>query len=101
METQTGTNGKGKAKARVNHDHQEAVQQPKVIKQRIDSLVNAKQAADDAAEAYSDAIKKAAEDSGYLASVVKKFVTARASEKFEEKHRECEQQLELFEEVGE
>lgn len=103
METQPGTNGKGKrkAKARMDADKQEAVQQPKVIKERIDELVNAKQRADDAAEAYSDAIKNAAEASGYLASAVKKFVTARAGEKFEEEHRKVEQQLELFEEVGE
>lgn len=101
METQTRTNGGRKAKARVNPDHQEAVQQPKVIKERIEELVNAKQRADDAAEAYSDAIKSAAEASGYLASAVKKFVTARAGERFEEEHRKVEQQLELFEEVGE
>lgn len=89
------------AKARVGADKQEAVQKPKIIKDRIDELVNLKERADDAAERYSDGIKRAAEDSGYLASVVKKFVTARAGEKFEEKKRECEQQLELFEEVGE
>lgn len=102
METQTGTNGKGKrAKARVGKDQQEGVQQPKIIAELIDELVRLKERADDAAESYSDGIKRAAEDSNYLASVVKKFVTARAGEKFEEKKRECEQQLELFEEVGE
>jgi hypothetical protein len=102
-QTGTGTNGKGKrrAKARMDQDKQEAVQQPKIIGQRIDELVRLKNAADDAAEAFSDGIKKAAEDSGYLASAVKKFVTARAGEKFEEEHRKVEQQLELFEEVGE
>jgi hypothetical protein len=85
----------------MDADKQPAAQQPQVIADRIDELVKLKGAADDAAESYADSITKAAEDSGYLASVVRKFVTARAGEKFEERKRECEQQLELFEEVGE
>ena len=103
MQTQTGTNGKGKrgAKGRMDGDKQPAVQQPKIISERIDELVRLKTKADDAAESFADGIKKAAEDSGYLASVVRKFVVARAGEQFEEKKRQCEQQLELFEEVGE
>lgn len=90
-----------KGRGRQGSEKQTVAKQPKVISERIDELVvlhvNAKHAATQA----QDAITKAAEDSGYLASSVKKLVVARAGDKFEEKHREVEQQAELFEEVGE
>jgi len=100
MEMRTeGTTKRGKG--RVSPDKQEQVQRPQVIDERVDELVHLKTAADEAAESFADAIKKAAEDSGLLASVVRRFVVARAGEKFEEKKRECEQLSLLFEEVGE
>lgn len=106
MEAGTETAGKGKgkrggAKGRMDADKQPAVKKAEVIAERIDELVRLHKAAGEAAEDAKSAITKAAEDSGYLASAVRKIVTARAGEKFEEKHREVEQQLELFEEVGE
>lgn len=96
-------NGKGRQRGqgRKDADKQPAVKKPKVIVDRIEELVRLHSAAKKATEASADAITKAAEDSGYLASAVRKLVTARASEKFEEKHREVEQQYELFDEVGE
>lgn len=103
METQAGTNGKGKdaGKGRQGADKQTMVKKPEIISKRIDELVKLQNAAGAAAEKAKDAITKAAEESGYLASAVKKLVTARAGDKFEEKHREIEQQAELFTEVGE
>lgn len=101
-ETRKG-NGKTKrtAKARINPDKQEAVQQPKVVEDQIDELVTLHHKAASAQEALNDAIKATAEKAGYLASVVRKVVVARAGEKWEEKHREAAQQLELFDQVGE
>lgn len=90
-----------KGKGRMDADKQPAVKQPKIISERIDELVRLHNAAGMAAEVAKEAITKAAEDSGYLASAVRKLVTARAGEKFEEKHREVAQQAELFDEVGE
>jgi len=90
------TRGKG----RMDADKQPAVKKPKVIHDRIDELVRLHNKASEASEDVKTAITKAAEDSGYLASAVRKIVTARAGEKFEEKHREVEQQAELFDEVG-
>jgi hypothetical protein len=77
-----------KAKGRMDADKQPAVTQPKVIAERLDELVHLHAAAIEAAE-----------DSGYLASTVSKLVRAKHSEKLEEKHREIEQQMELFDEV--
>jgi hypothetical protein len=88
-----------KAKGRMDADKQPAVTQPKVIAERLDELVHLHAAAIEAAEAAKEAITKAAEDSGYLASTVSKLVRAKHSEKLEEKHREIEQQMELFDEV--
>lgn len=98
----TKGNGKGKnaGKGRQGAEKQTMAKQPKVIADRIDELVRLHAAAKSASEKAQDAITKAAEDSGYLASSVKKLVTARAGDKFEEKHREVEQQMELFDEVG-
>jgi len=89
-----------RGKGRMDADKQPAAKKPKVIADRIDELVTLHQKAQDAAERAKDAITKAAEDSGYLASAVRKIVTAKAGEKFEEKHREVEQQMELFDEVA-
>lgn len=98
-------NGKNKprtaGKGRMDADKTPAVKKPKVISERLPELVKLHNKAKDASEAASDAITKAAEDSGYLASSVKKLVNAKAGDKFEEKHREVEQQAELFDEVGE
>lgn len=104
---QAGTEGskgngkdKTKGKGRQGAEKQTMAKKPKVVADRVDELVRLQVASKEASEALADAIAKAAEDSGYLASVVKKFVTARAGENFEAKHRECEQQMELFDTVG-
>ena len=67
----------------------------------MDALVKLKVRADEAAEDFAEAVKKTAEQAGLLATVVRRFVVARAGEKFEEKRRECEQLDLLFSEVGE
>lgn len=96
-------NGKGKnaGKGRQGAEKQTMAKKPKVVADRVDELVRLQRAAAEASEIAKDAIAKCAEDSGYLASAVKKIVSARAGEKFEEKHREVQQQAELFDEVGE
>ena len=57
--------------------------------------------ANEAAKDFSDAVKKAAEASGYTAAAIRALVTARVGDKFADKRRSVEQQLELFTEVGE
>lgn len=92
---------KPKARGRKDAAKQEAVTKPEVIEGRIDELVWLHKAAAEASNDESEAIKAAAEASGYNAKAVRAIVVARAGENFAEKKRDLEQQLELFEEVGE
>lgn len=96
-----GTTGRRGARGRKDADKQEQVIKTKIVKDRITELVQLKNNADSAANDFNDAVKKAAEDSGLLAATVRKFVVARAGEKFAEELRKCEQLNLLFEEVGE
>lgn len=95
-----GEKGRGAAKGRQGPEKQTMAKKPKVVHERLDEMVRLHNKAAEAAEAAKEAIAKTAEDSGYLASAVKKIVSAKAGEKFEEKHREVEQQAELFDEVA-
>jgi hypothetical protein len=93
--------GAAKADGRKDASKQPAVKRPQVVGQKLDYLVKLHHSAKTASEERDEAITAVAEESGYLASAVRKLVTAKAGEKFEEKHREVEQQAELFDEVGE
>lgn len=99
-EEQTGKNGRKGAKGRKD-GNQEAVIKTKVVKDRIDDLLVLLSKAESAATKYGDAIKATAEASGINSGALRKFVSARAGEKFEDKKRDCEQLSLLFEEVGE
>ena len=104
MEPAARTNGK-KAKrgaaGREGRDKQEAVTKPGEITERIEQLEKLYVKAQEANKDLNDGIKKAAEASGYIASNVRKLVAARVGDKFKDKMRDAEQQLELFSEVGE
>jgi hypothetical protein len=90
-----------RAKGRKDADKQEAVTKPKVVKGKIDELVKLYNRAYESGNDFSEAIKVVAESSGYNAGALRKFVVARANDKFADKKRDVEQQMELFEEVGE
>lgn len=103
-QVETGTRRRArKPAARVDRSGQEKVQQPEVVKERLDHLIKLHTKAKDAGEDLSSAIKAVAEKSGFLASVVRKIVVAKAGEEesYEEKVREAEQLSLLFTEVGE
>jgi hypothetical protein len=91
---------RGSVRGRKDRNNQEAVVKLDVIKDRIDELVQRYKAAQDEAEGFNSGIKAAAEASGLLASVVRKFVVARAGEKFADKKNEAMQLSIIFEEVG-
>lgn len=93
--------GGGKAEGRKERDGRSAVPQPQVVADAIGELETLHTKAADAQTALNDAIKKVAEKSGYLASAIKKLVNARMKDRFADKKRDAEQQLELFNEVGE
>ncbi len=93
--------GKAKgARGRKDADKQEAATKPQEIEKRIDHLVKGYIAAKDAAEQSSDDIKAAAEASGYNVKNVRVLIVARVNDTMQERRRDAEQQLELFNEVG-
>lgn len=101
-------NGKGgrrgakppKDAGRMDENKQPMVKKPQIVAERLDELVELHHKAASASEKAKDAVTKCAEDSGFLASAVNKLVRAKAGDKFEEKHREVEQQKELFDEAS-
>ncbi len=108
MEQQTevteAKRGNGRASPRGRKDQttgQEAAISLRPIQDGIDELVALYLHQQESAARCSDAIKAAAEKSGLLANVLRKFVKARAGEKFEEAKRTVEQLALVFEEVGE
>ena len=97
MQTGTQTNGKGRGEVgRKDSEGQEAVIEQGVIEDREDELVALKVAAVEAAENYSEAIKKAAEDSGYNAATVRKFIEAKAGDKFDATKKKVTQLALIF-----
>ena len=84
-------------KGRRNRDKQKAVVSAEPVKARIGHLIKLHKAHATAADELNEAIKAVAEKSGLLASVVRKYVTARAGEQYEEKERGVQQLAFLFE----
>ena len=93
---------KGRSTAgRKDSEGQPAVMQPQLLKEKMPYLVKLKKSVDEANADFNDAVSKIAENSGMLASVVRKVVTAAAGENFEEEKRKVEQLSLAFEECGE
>lgn len=82
-------------------DKQEAVIELEVVRERIEDLIGLYHAAEAAGTDLSEAVKASAEEAGIQASVLRKFIAARAGEKFADKKRDAGQLSLLFEEVGE
>lgn len=105
MQTEIATIGhaqkRSKGIGRKDADKQEKVIELKIVRDRIDDLVDLHNAAAAAGTRFGDAIKATAEKSGLLASTVRKFVTARAGEDFAEAARRVQQLALVFGEVGE
>lgn len=89
-----------RAKGRKDSEGQEAVIKSGKAKDEIERLVKLKGEAEDAAEKYNDAIKYVAEQAGLLAGVLRKFVNARAGDKYDDEKRKAEQLVLCFDEIG-
>jgi hypothetical protein len=104
IEVTDAKRGNGRASPRGRKDQttgQEAAITLRPIKDSIGELVTLYIQQQQSAAACSDAIKAAAEKAGLLANVVRKFVKARAGEKFAEAKRTVEQLSLVFDEIGE
>ena len=87
-------------RSRKDADKQEAVIKMSEVKDKIDYLLQLYKASEDAGNTYGEAVKSIAEKAGLQSSVVRKFVSARASEKFDDKKRDCEQLQLCFDKIG-
>jgi ABC-type uncharacterized transport system substrate-binding protein len=96
MHTQPNTDNvtqlkKSKVTGRKDKQNQEAVIKLSEVHDKIDNLIALHKTASEASACLNEGIKKIAEKSGLLASVVRKYVIARAGENFEEEQRKVEQ----------
>ena len=92
---------KAPAAPKVEDALAEGAKRPDVVAAKIANLEQLHIKARDAAKATTEAIKAVAAASGYSAATIKRLVTARVGDKFDDMVRDSEQQLELFSEVGE
>lgn len=83
--------GESKAKGRTDRSGQEKAIEMAQLDERMPNLVALHAAANLARVELSDAVKATAEKSGLLASVVRKFVVAKAGEHFKDKMKEAYQ----------
>lgn len=90
-----------KPAGRVDRSGQEAVQDISKLNGEMQKLLKLRASLTDATTDYSEAVKKAAEKSGFLATVVRKLVDAKAGDKFEDVKRVVDQMGSAFELVGE
>jgi hypothetical protein len=88
------------ARGRKDKSGQEAVFSKTALVSRMPELIQAYKHAKAVNEDLNDAIKVAAEKGGVLASVVRKYVAARAGENFTEEKEKVEQLSLVFEECG-
>lgn len=106
MRTETSTEGKGKngkgkrapkvPSGRKDNSGQEAVITRDVIYKREEELVRLNVKAKDAAEDYSTAINKAAEDSGLNAAAVRKYIASKANDTFAADKKKVQQLALVF-----
>jgi len=93
-------NGESKARGRQDRAGQEKVIRMQELTERLPHLVSLHNTAKDAAEDFSSAVKSIAEKSGLLSSVVRRIVTAKAGDNFDEKKKEAQQLSLAFDELA-
>jgi len=98
METQVSTEGKRtrRAKGRQDRTGQETVINVDALNEAMPKLVKLRQTLAEAAADYSEAVKLAAEKSGYLAAVIRRLADAKAGDKFDDVKRIVDQMAEAF-----
>lgn len=85
---------------RKDGEGQEAVPDPKALKEGLPGVIKALVAADEAKDQANKKVKALAKKSGFLASVVRAVAKARSGEGFEDKYRYAEQLELAFVEVS-
>lgn len=86
---------------RKDAEKQEQTIELEELGRRMDHLLDLHETHKQASADYSEAIKATAEASGLLASTVRSYVAARASESFADRARKAQQLALVFDELGE
>ena len=76
----------------------EAVPKAEILKAKLKELVHLHNKKTEASDAFNDAVKRIAEKSGLLASIVAKVAAASANDKFEDEAKKAGQLNLAFEE---
>lgn len=96
MDTGTEVEPKKRTRGRKDNAGQEAIAKRKPVDDKIEYLVKLFHAHATATSELSEAIKAVAEKSDLNAAVVRKYVAAKAGDKFEDKQREVGQLAFIF-----
>lgn len=70
------------------------------LRKKLAHLMTLKGSADAARESLGTAVKAVAQETGLMASVVRKLVNARCGERFDDERRAAEQTALIFDEIG-
>ena len=89
-----------KPRGRTDKAGQETVIKLEPLKEKVSHLVSLYREAEEASATCSEGIKAIAEQSGLLATVVRKYIAARAGDKLSSRRRETEQLSLCFEELA-
>lgn len=90
---------RGKVMSRKDQNGQEAIIELDKLRERTPHLCSLKTTFDEAKTDYSEAIKSVAEISGLQASVIRKYIAAKVSDKVQTAKREADQLSLVFEEA--
>jgi hypothetical protein len=96
----TGGRRRRQVKGRQDAAKQEKKIEIQKLDEKMDHLVSLHTACKEAGTNFSDAIKAVAESSGLQASVVRRFVAAKAGENFGDRKRDAEQLALVFDEIA-
>lgn len=91
-----GSKSKRNVTGRQTPDGDEAVIKHTVFEKRLPELVTLGKKAEEANEAFSDALKKTAEDSGYNTAQVRKRVAAELKDTVESERKKAAQMALIF-----
>jgi hypothetical protein len=94
------TGERRRVRSRQGTDQQGEVIRLDELRKKLGYLIRLHTAAKDAKEEFAEAVQAVAEASGFQATVVRRFVNAKAGSTFEKKKKEAEQLSLVFDEVA-
>lgn len=93
------TEGGTRARGRKDSDGQAAVVKLEALSVKVDELVKLHNTMSNAATDFGEAVKAVAEKAGLNAATVRKYVAARAGDKFDDTREKIRQLALVFDEI--